>query len=310
MFEDQIQNLLENVKPPNTPFEIDLVLEGGGFNGSYELGILLFLRELERKGYIQFNRFSGASIGAILAVAFLANDLDDYIEMYSSMRESWRETMNFKVIQERIRTLCDRITPELFETLKEDTLYITYYNFDTQKQIIQSSYESVDDIYYSLLKTCYLPYLMDNTLTYFHENQYFIDGGQPFIFHNREKSLYKKIMYISINQIHQMYKSLSIKHEQNPYGRILAGLLDCYEFFKDGCMKPTIYCSFVNDWTMVDYISLRIKNILCVVMVYGLFLFSKMKDTVLPYVENLKLYKMLTPIFNNMYKDIILTSCF
>lgn len=310
MFEDQIKNLLENIQPPNTPYELDLVMEGGGFNGSYEVGILLFLRELEKKEYIQIQRFSGASIGAILSLAYIVNDLDDYVEMYSILRQSWRDNINLQFIQDRIKTMCDKITPDIFETLKDDKLYITFYNIETQTQIIQSSYTTTDDIYHTLLKTCHIPYIIDNTLSYQHKEQYFIDGGQPFIFHNREKSLYKKIMYVSINQFTHLFSMMSVKHELNPYGRILAGMLDCYEFFYRGCSKPSLYCSFVNDWTIQEYILLRIKHILLVLCMYCLYGFIKVKDIILPYIDKFGLYKQLYPILNNLYKDIFLSTCF
>ena len=47
-----MENLPENIKNRKKPLKIDLVLSGGAFNGSYILGALYFLKELEREKYI------------------------------------------------------------------------------------------------------------------------------------------------------------------------------------------------------------------------------------------------------------------
>ena len=47
MFQPYINNLLNNLPKRDNPFHIDLVLDGGVFNGSYLIGALYFLKELE-----------------------------------------------------------------------------------------------------------------------------------------------------------------------------------------------------------------------------------------------------------------------
>ena len=44
---------------------IDLVLEAGAANGSYQIGCLLYLKELENQKKVKIDRISGSSIGAI-----------------------------------------------------------------------------------------------------------------------------------------------------------------------------------------------------------------------------------------------------
>mgnify|MGYP003840060669 CR=1 FL=1 len=43
------------MKNRKTPLVIDLVLDGGIFNGSYLIGALYFLKEMEKKKYIKIN---------------------------------------------------------------------------------------------------------------------------------------------------------------------------------------------------------------------------------------------------------------
>ena len=42
-----INTLIENIPEKNLPPEIDLVLDGGAFNGVYMLGGLFYIKELE-----------------------------------------------------------------------------------------------------------------------------------------------------------------------------------------------------------------------------------------------------------------------
>ena len=43
-----IHQLLENIKS-GVPKELDLVIDGGAFNGFYTLGALMYLKEMEKK---------------------------------------------------------------------------------------------------------------------------------------------------------------------------------------------------------------------------------------------------------------------
>jgi len=68
-----VDNLPDDFKERKTPLRIDLVLDGGLFNGSYLIGALQFLKELERRKYIRVDRISGASIGSIVGLAYLSD---------------------------------------------------------------------------------------------------------------------------------------------------------------------------------------------------------------------------------------------
>ena len=48
-----IDNLPDDIKNVPEPVVIDLVLDGGVFNGSYLVGALYFLKEMEKRKYIK-----------------------------------------------------------------------------------------------------------------------------------------------------------------------------------------------------------------------------------------------------------------
>ena len=77
-----IENLPENIKNRVEPEEIDLLLDGGVFNGSYHVGALYFLKEMEKRKYIKINRISGCSAGSIVAFLYFIDGLDLMPKLY------------------------------------------------------------------------------------------------------------------------------------------------------------------------------------------------------------------------------------
>ena len=63
-----IDNLEQKWKQNNEalPMNIDLILDGGAFGGSYTLGSMYYLQELVVRNKIVINRISGVSIGSIM----------------------------------------------------------------------------------------------------------------------------------------------------------------------------------------------------------------------------------------------------
>jgi hypothetical protein len=59
-----IENLPDDIKNVNEPIKMDVVLDGGIFNGSYHVGALYFLKEMENRKYIKIERISGCSVGS------------------------------------------------------------------------------------------------------------------------------------------------------------------------------------------------------------------------------------------------------
>ena len=51
-----IDNLPDSIKNAKEPLVLDLVLDGGAFNGSYLVGALYFLKEMEKRKYVKINR--------------------------------------------------------------------------------------------------------------------------------------------------------------------------------------------------------------------------------------------------------------
>ena len=56
MIDEYVNKLIENLPESSKKLQnIDLVLDGGLFNGSYLVGALYFLKEMERRQYIKID---------------------------------------------------------------------------------------------------------------------------------------------------------------------------------------------------------------------------------------------------------------
>ena len=91
-----IHSLIENINKEIIPKNIDLILDGGAFNGAYQYGSLLYLKELEKLQYTNINRISGCSVGAILATVYLTQNLDKSYSIYNKFISSFRKTCDLR----------------------------------------------------------------------------------------------------------------------------------------------------------------------------------------------------------------------
>ena len=87
-----IENLPDNIKNCKEPEKIDLVLDGGIFNGSYLVGALHFLKEMEKRNYIKIERISGCSIGSSVAFLYFIDALDLMPKLYDIVNNEFRNS--------------------------------------------------------------------------------------------------------------------------------------------------------------------------------------------------------------------------
>lgn len=307
MFKQNTQNLMKNLIKPDTPLELDIVLEGGGFNGCYEYGVLLLLKEMEKQNYIKINRISGASIGSMLGFCYLTDNLHIFLQYYNKIRTHWKENTNLTLYKTMLTKEINALDTSIFKQIQNNKLFITYYDICEKKQLIQHIYTDKQDLIDGIIKSSYIPFIFDNNPSLECSNTYIIDGGQPFIFKNRSKND-RKILYVSINQINKLNGMISTKNEITPNGRILEGLLDAYQFFH--YQKRTAICSYVNNWWFYDFIIIRIKQCFLMGFVYFISGITSIHTFITPFVKDIGAYRHFTNILFNLYKDFILFYCF
>jgi len=294
-----IENLPDDIKNVNEPIKLDVVLDGGIFNGSYHVGALYFLKEMENRKYIKIERISGCSVGSIVGFLYFIDSLDLMPKLYDLINKEFRQTYNLNLIKELKKHLSDRIPSDICDRVN-GKLYVTYNNIKKGTKPVKSIYKDVDDIINTIIQSSYIPYLIDGNILY---NNKSIDGITPFIFKEREN----KILYLDLFGSDKLGNLLNVKNEKTNYHRILSGLLDIHSFFIKQTNTPM--CSYVNDWTYsnicFNYIKILIERI-CISLVHVLIFIKKnisdeFKDTVL--------YKILSKISYDIFIIILENYC-
>ena len=200
-----IENLPDDIKNVNEPIKMDLVLDGGIFNGSYLVGALYFLKEMENRKYIKIERISGCSVGSIVGFLYFIDSLDLMPKLYDLINTEFRQTYNLNLIKELKKHLLARI-PDDICIIINNRLYITYNNIKKNTKPVKKNYKDVDDIINTIIKSSYIPYLIDGNIL--HENK-FIDGITPFIFKEREN----RILHLDLFGSDKLGNLLNVRNE-------------------------------------------------------------------------------------------------
>ncbi len=102
MLESYISKLIDNIplSKKNQREKIDIILDGGLFNGSYLIGALYFLREMEKVGYVEVDKLSGCRIGSLACVLYTADLLDLTTEIYNMAIDQFKKTTHLEVVDD------------------------------------------------------------------------------------------------------------------------------------------------------------------------------------------------------------------
>jgi hypothetical protein len=288
-----IDNLPDDITKSKTPLVIDLVLDGGAFNGSYLIGALYFLKEMERRKYLKIERISGSSIGSFVAFLYFIDGLDIMSELYEIAIKEFRRTYKLEFIKNLKTLLGKRIPHDICRKVK-GKLFITYNNIIKRKKIVKSSYKNVDDIINSIINSCFVPLLIDGNIM--NKNKY-MDGLNPYMF-NKEAN--KKILHLDLFGYDKIGYVLNIKNEKTNYHRVIYGLLDIHSFFIKKSSTPM--CSYVSDWTLYEFYFNRFKMMLeriIICLVYNIILLQKY------FSKNFK-YSVLPKLASKISEDVFI----
>jgi len=294
-----IENLPDDIKNTKEPIKMDVVLDGGIFNGSYLVGALYFLKEMENRKYIKIERLSGCSVGSIVGFLYFIDSLDLMHTLYDLINKEFRQTYNLKFIKELKKYLVDRIPSDICERVN-NRLFITYNNIKKGTKPVKSIYKDVDDIINTIIKSSYIPYLIDGNILY--ENKS-IDGVTPFIFKERER----KILYLDLFGSDKVGNLLNVKNEKSNYHRILSGLLDIHSFFIKQCNTPM--CSYVNDWTYSNICFNHLKTIIERICIHLIHLLLFLKTNISEEFKDTVIYKILSKISYDIFIIILENYC-
>ena len=268
-----IENLPEEIKKNRinkTPIKIDLILDGGLFNGSYLVGALYFIKEMETRKYIKVERISGCSIGSLVGLLYFADALDELPVLYESLLHDFTIQNNFALLKKLKQILAHRMPNNICEKVFK-RLYISFNNIKTGKKIVKKTYKNMDEIFDSIIKSSYIPFVIDGNVVY--QNKY-IDGLNPYIFeckNNKQSSgRERKIIFMDLLGFDKIGHILNVKNEKTNFHRILSGMLDIHNFFIKGGSQ-TQMCSYVGNWSLYNYFFMSIRYFIEKIIIYKIY---------------------------------------
>lgn len=291
-----IKELVQNVNTNNIPKKIDLVLDGGAFNGAFQLGGLFYLKELERNKMIEIDRISGVSIGAILGVAYILDKLEVMCEYFNETLYSFRNEGSLKNFSKTLNKFVVNDMKDDDYLKLNDKLYITYYNNKSKSQVVKYNYKNNEDVEFAMNKSSFIPYFM-GTSSY---KDKFIDGAFPHIF---KLSMSKKILFLYLTSYSKLQYAMKIKDEHGIHGRLIDGIFDIDKFFNKN--KRTDMCSYIEDWNIIDFTIFRSREIIIVIMLFVIDIIKHLQNKIPDFIVESIQYSRIIEIFKQYYIDIV-----
>ncbi len=295
-----IENLPDEIKNNSEPIKLDLVLDGGIFNGSYLIGALYFLKEMEKRNYIKICRISGASIGSIVAFIYLIDCLDVLEKLYNLTIKQLQTNYNLNTII-NLHKLLDKYIPEDVCDKVNNKLYITYNNIKKRSKKLKCVYKNKEEIINTIIKSSYIPFLINGNVLF--ENKY-IDGVNPYIFKIKND---RKILHLDLFGYDKIKYLVNIKNEKTNFHRVLSGLLDIHNFFIK--QTNTDMCSYVDEWSLFNKSRNFLKTIVEKIFVYFIYSVFIIQKYIPEKIKDYVLYKILTKITYETYIILLKSYC-
>lgn len=246
-----VRELITTLVPPIVPQHMDVIFDGGMFNGSYLTGVSFYLRELERIKYIKIHRISACSVGAFIGVLYLSDSLTKSIDLYNFTYKYFKRHNNIPIT--KFISKIAKILPTNICDLVNGRLFINYTDVETRTSIVKSTFRNSDELIEALYLTSFIPLISGKTIAY---KDRYIDGLMPYIFPLQDN---RQILYIDLHgNMSKLKDTICIKNEPSNIYRIMYGVLSIHELFSR--QSSNVLCYFINDNPISFYVSITIKN--------------------------------------------------
>ena len=263
VIEQYLDTIVANLPPPpKIPIEIDLVMDGGAFNGSYIIGCLYFLKRMEKLKYITVCRISGCSISSFLGLMYLIDTLN-ILQSRNYYQETHAHFIKHKNL-DFLFSVGNFLPEELDVSLLDKRLYITYNNIHTMKRVVVNKFKNKKHLCDCIIRSSFVPYIINGDLLY--KNKY-LDGILPYLFHSKKN---RKLLYLNLITFEKIPEMLNVKNESTNYGRILYGIIDIHLFYIKS--SSTEICSYINNWNVIHHATYLIKVCILICIRYLVYL--------------------------------------
>jgi len=294
--QDVVTNMVDNIQQDeNGIIHLDVILSGGAFNAIYLVGCLYFLREMQNKNKIAIHRISSCSASSFVALLYLTGHVELFQEkIYEIVIESFKTNKKFIFTEPVLANIFKMIETAFYEkgnVTESDIirfvnykLYITYFDVKRCKRIVKRKYKSLHDIFETIKKSCYIPFITMNDMLY--KNRY-MDGWQPHIFSSYKlkdsivsssKIIEKKQLFIDLLGRDKIKDCIILKNNKKNKDKIISGIYDAYSFFCQNGKYETAMCGYLSDYSVASsikyYLIYAFSYILCIFLYVYVFLFQ------------------------------------
>jgi len=276
------------------PATIDLIFDGGAFNGGMGLGVAMYLKELEKTNRIKVKRVSGCSIGSLIALYYLTTMNYNINDMFLSISKCFKQRFDLTQYAVCVRDfIFNHMTEDL--SLINNALHITYYDMVLGKQIVESSFESREHLAECIIRSSHVPFISNREFKYM--NRY-LDGISPHVFNDRARPA----IFVMIVTRFNFHRVLNVVGENNVNERLLVGINDIDTLLTSGKSRM---CSYYNEWSLASTIMLRIREVVFLYVIICIEICSYIYKFIPHYVKNSKLFNGFINICWRIYDDII-----
>ena len=236
---------------------------------------MYFLKEMESIDYIEIDRLSCASVSSIIALCYVADCLDLFSSiLYRIARDQFNNFYNLNKFSEAFNEIRKHLPEDICNRMN-NKVFISYYNCKKRRKITKSTFSSVDEIFETIQKSCFFPFLIDGNVFY---KKKYVDGIVPKLLEPKKSKTREKLKDFKIKRRslyidlfgYDIIGILNIKNEQNNYCRVLNGLLDAHLFFISG--KSSKMCSYIEYWSFSQQFYFMMRKIVEYINIYILFL--------------------------------------
>ena len=217
---------MKNLESPEIPQEVDLIIDGGGFKGAYIVGNLLYLKEMEKQGFIKIARISGTSVGSLLGLLYFLDELNLLYKLLPVFSKDYKQTNKLTNTFDFIKRKLNRIIREKGTKSFNKRLYINYYDLQNDRDVLSNTYPTIEKLFKKIHFSCFIPFLFDGRSSICNK----IDGVTPFIFPKRENVKILFLSTITITNISTVREILYTDDKNITY-KILQGILDMHAFY-------------------------------------------------------------------------------
>jgi len=262
-----IHSLITNLEKPEKPQEVDLIIDGGGFKAAYIVGNLLYLKEMEKQGFIKISRISGTSVGSLLGLSYFLDELNTFYKLLPILSKDYTKTNKFTNGFNIIKRKLNRIIREKGMKSFDKRLYINYYDLKNKREVLSNTYSSVDNIVNKLQFSCFIPFMFDGRPSICDK----IDGITPFIFPKRENVKILFLSALSILNINTLSEMLYTDDKNITY-KMLQGILDMHAFYLTN--KPTSIAHYIDNNSLSSSVYFMGRKLLMYIIVMLIHLYN------------------------------------